>query len=558
MSLKSKIIRGSFLLIVLELFLYGCAQVIPLSGGARDTKAPDLISVTPADRSTNIPVDKVKIVFKFDELVAAQNISQKLIINPLTAELPEVTASGKTLTVVFEKALELNTTYLLQFGNSVVDIHESNPYPNLSYMFSTGPVIDTAFITGKVVDALSQKPAADVSVMLYKNLSDSTPLTTGPDYITRSDEKGNYFLSAIKPGTYKVLALADKNRNRLYDLPESVGFPGGPVQISNDTLNLRLSAGETDRLFIKKKIQAFWGYHKYVLNDTFPDAYIITEKSIDTDKYLYEMRNDTLEVSYKELYARNFDLVLKNGTKAYDTIQLEIPPRVKVDSSLEKGLQKLTMRTERGTYHIKHDEVIFHFNVPVKKVMTDKCILLRDTVKEMPLFTPENLNENGALVTTFLPTYARRLLNQLLPQRTYALLLLPGAVETFWGTFNRDTLRTTFKTAGADEYGNLKVKLSLPDSMKHYVLQLLQDKGNVLKESAGTNKSDLFELFYNLPAGDYLLRLVDDTDQNQKFSPGRYFTNTQPEPVYLYDKPVKIPAGWDVETDWKIILPAKK
>jgi len=539
-------------------FLSRCAQVIPLSGGARDTKAPVLISVLPPDKTTNISVDKVKIVFKFDELVAAQSISQKLIINPLAAELPEVTASGKTLTVVFEKPLAPNTTYFLQFGNSVVDIHESNPYPNLSYMFSTGPVIDTAFITGKVVDALSQKPAADVSVMLYKNLADSAPLTVGPDYITRSDEKGNYFLSAIKPGSYKVMAIADKNKNRLYDVSEAVGFPGRPMQISNDTLNLELSAAETDRLFIKKKIHAFWGYHKYVLNDTFPDAYIITEKSIDTDKYLYEMRNDTLEVYYKELYRRNFDLVLKNGTKTYDTIQLEIPAKAKVDSSLEKGLLKLNVRTERSTYHVKHDEVILNFNVPVKRVLTGKCVLLRDTVKETPLFTPENLNENGALVTTFLPTYARRLLNKLLPQRTYALLILPGALETFWGTFNRDTLKATFKTAAADEYGNLKVKLNLPDSMKHYLLQLLHEKGNVLKESAGTNKNDLFELFYNLPAGDYLLRLVDDSDQNQKFSPGRYFTHTQPEPVYLYNKPVKIPAGWDVEMDWKIILRAKK
>jgi len=558
MDLKSKVIRGSILLIILDLLLYSCAQVIPLSGGPRDTKAPELVSATPANKSTNLPVKGLKVVFKFNELVAVQNISQKLIINPLIDEMPEVSASGKTVTVIFEKDLEPNTTYFLQFGNSVVDIHENNPYPGLSYIFSTGPAIDTAYVTGKVISVLSQKPAAEVSVALYRSLRDSAPLVSKPDYITKTDEKGKYFLSAVKPGSYQVLAYADKNKNQLYDVSEAVGFWERPIAISSDTIDLDLSTPKTSRVFIKKKIQAFWGFNRYVLNDTFPQAYMITEKSIDEDNYQYELRNDTMEVYYKNLEGRSFDLVLKNVTSPFDTIHLDIPVKAKVDSSVAAGTKKMRVRAERPAYGAKNDEVILDFSLPVKNIAADKCLLIRDTTGEKPVLSSEKANEEGNLVTTYLPSYKKRLLNKLVAQKKYTLVFLPGAVQTFWGNYNTDTLKAEFKTHLPDEMGSLQVKLILPDTLKSYLLQVITEKGMVVKERFGANKKELLLAFYNLPAGDYLLRLIDDKDQNAKFTPAAYPEKRFAEKVFFYDKPVKIPAGWDVEAEWKVNTGAKK
>ncbi len=545
-------------LCVAALVLYRCAQIVPLTGGAKDAKGPELLLVLPLNKSTHVPVKNLKIVFKFNEFITGQGLAQKLIINPVMQEMPEVTTSGKTLTVTFYKDLLPNTTYFLQFGNALTDIHEGNPYADLNYIFSTGPVLDSAYITGKVTYALSKKPVADVSVMLYSNLNDSAPLKSNPDYVTKTNETGKYFLSAIKPGVYKVMAVSDKNKNQMYDLSEAVGFLNAPVEINRDTVDFNLSTAKSERLFIKKKIQAFWGYNKYVLNDTFPNSYIITEKSIDTDNYNYELRNDTLEVYYKNLYDRNFDFVLKNEKTSYDTLSLPIPAKAKVDSTIQKALKKLSVRSEKTSYGAKHEDVLLNFSVPVKNIVAEKCILFKDTVMEAPVFTSENSNEEGTLVTTYLPLYKKRLTNKLIPQKTYTLMFLPAAIETFWGTFNADTLKTTFKTFAADEQGSLQVKLVLDDSIKNYVLQVLTEKGIVVRECSGANKKDVLQVFYNLPAGDYLLRLTDDADQSRKFSPADYGKSKQPESVYFYDKPVKIPAGWDVETEWKIISLQKK
>lgn len=552
-----RILLPAFTFITLFL-LYRCAQVVPLTGGVKDTTPPQLISVSPPNRSTNIPVKNPKIIFKFDEMVSVQNISQKLIMNPLTGEMPEVIATGKSVLVSFENELQPNTTYFLQFGNAVADIHENNPYPNLSYIFSTGPAIDTAYITGKAIYSLSHKPAPDVSVMLYKNLSDSAPLTGKPDYATRTDEQGKYFLSAVKPGKYKVMVFDDKNKNQQLEMSEAMDFLMEPVEIDRDTVNFELSTATTDKIFIKKKLQAFWGYNKYVLNDTFPNAYIIAEKSIDADRYAYESRNDTLEVYYKELYDRSFEFILRNDQQSFDTITLKIPGKAAVDSSVEKGLKKMNVRFGKGTYGIKHDDVELNFSMPVKEIDASKCVFSGEKDKQPPVFTTERSNEEKNLVTTYLPLYKRRLTNVLMPQQTYTLLLLPGSVKTFWDTYNRDTLKVSFKTYAEDELGSAQVKLALPDSIQSYVLQLLDSKNKVVREASGANKTDIVHMFYNLPPADYSLRLVDDKDRNQKFSPVYYIKKKPAEKVVFCDKPLKIPAGWDVEFAWSLKREEKK
>ncbi|HWY37749.1 MAG TPA: Ig-like domain-containing protein [Bacteroidia bacterium] len=547
-----------FILTGINCLFYQCAQVIPLGGGPKDTKPPKLVSVTPANKSVNVSQKGTKIVFLFNEMITAPTAPQKLIINPLTEETPDVIVRGKLLVVEFTKPLRENTTYFMQFDNSVVDIHESNAVQDLTYMFSTGPSIDSSFITGKVIYALSQKPAARVSVMLYKNLSDTAPLRSKPDYMTKTDDDGKYFLSAVKPGVYQALALNDKSKNMIYDAGEAVGFLDKPLSVNNDTVNFTMSVAKAENVFVKKRIQPFWGLTRFVLSDTLPDTYIIAPKSVDADKISFENRNDTLEVYYKDLYDRNLELLLKKDKTTFDTVNLTLPSKSKTDSSFTKGMGKINVHTEKGVYGAKYDDVVLNFSLPVKNISAEKCFLMKDTIKEKPVLTAENKNEGKTLVTTYLPQYERRLINTLVPQATYTLMFLPQSLETFWGTFNKDTLKAVFKTFPSDEIGNLQVKLVLNDSVKAYVLQLMKANGTVINEFVGTNKKDISVNFYNLAAGEYSIRLINDRDENRKFSPSNFLKHIQAEPVFYYDKSLKIIAGWDIEAEWNMKNEGKK
>ena len=546
--------KKSFIILIITCFAfvaYRCAQIIPLNGGTKDTKAPELISVVPANKSMNVST-RTKIVFKFNEMISAPTASQKLIVNPRTDEMPDITVRGKILTIEFAKPLQANTTYLLQFANSIVDIHENNALTDFTYMFSTGPTIDSSFITGKVSDAFWKEPMADVSIMLYISLSDTAPLRSKPDYLTKVGAEGKYFLSAVKPGTYQAIALVDKNKNLMYDAGEAVGFLNAPVSIDNDTLNFELSVSKTENVFVKKKNQVFWGFNRYILSDTLPDAYIIHAKNVNDGDISFETRNDTLEVYYKNLYDQNMEFLLKKEKLVFDTISLNLPSKTKTDSTIDKISTKINFHAEKATYGVKYDDVILNFSLPIESINAEKCFLIKDTTKEKPVFSPEKRNETKTLVTTYYPQYKRALTNNLLPASTYTLMCLPRSIETFWGTFNKDTVKTVFKTFPTDEIGNLQLKLVLNDSISAFVLQLLNANNKVVNEFIGVRKDELMINFYNLLPGDYALRLIKDGDENKKFSPSNFLKHAQAEPVWYYEKPVKILAGWDIEASWNM------
>ena len=548
-------------------FFSRCAQIGVLSGGNKDKTPPKLLSVEPHDTSVNIPIKNLKITFLFDEMIDIKSVSQSLTINPYMDDKPNVTAIGKKMIVKFNE-LQPSTTYQLQFGNSLGDVHENNKYKNLTYIFSTGSIIDTNMISGKITDALSFKPVKDVSIMLFADLSDTAATRSKPDYLIKTDSVGNYFLSAIKPGTYQIVAIADKNKSKTYDAGEAIGFRNTPLTITGkDTIDFIMSTPKGNNSFIKKKIQAFWGYNKFILSDTIPDAYITLvedssknpERNPDNDKIAYETRNDTLEVYYKDVYDTELKFLVKRNQTAFDTITLEVPTKTKVDSTINKNGKKIGAGVSKKTYGSSNDDVYINFSFPIlNNIDTSKCLLLYDKITERASITPENKNENKNLVTTYLPAYKRRLLNKLQSDKSYTLMFLPNCVTNYWSKTNADTLRITFKTYSNDDMGTLKLNLSIPDSVHNYIIQLLGSSGNVLNEYSGMAKKENIITFYNLSAADYSLRVINDVDANKKFTPANFTSHTQPEDVFIYDKPIKVPAGWDIETNWEINIPSKK
>ena len=558
MILKRFLFIPLFILVII--ICNNCAQIGPLTGGAKDTTPPKLVSVLPKDTSINVPRENTTLIFQFDEMVDVKAVSSAMIINPFMDNKPDVSPKGKKMIVKFEDRLQANTTYQIQFGKSIGDIHESNKYKNLTYIFSTGPIIDTNTISGKTNWALTANSVKDVSVMLFTNLTDTAATRTKPSYVVKTDSAGTYSLSAIKPGIYQVVAVTDKNNNNAYDAGEALGFINSPLTISgNDTINFIMSVPKSSRNFIKKKIQAFWGYNKFILSDTMPDAYILyMDKNVDGDKITYETKNDTLEVYYKDIFDTELKLLVKRDQTVFDTITLNVPSAQKVDSTIKKNSKKINVNPNKPIYGIANDDLFLNFSFPIKNIDLDKCFLLHDSIKDKPIISAENKNENNSLVTTYLPLYKKRLLNKLIESKSYTLMFLPNSLTTYWGKMNVDTIKTTFKTYANEDVGTLKIKLTLPDSLHNYILQLLNTNGNVLMEYCASSKKENIVTFYNLTAADYSLRLVNDLDANKKFTPANYSKHTQPEAVYLYTKTIKIPAGWDVETDWNFISEEKK
>ncbi|MBO7125237.1 MAG: Ig-like domain-containing protein, partial [Bacteroidales bacterium] len=98
----------------LPFFLMNCARKSDPTGGPVDKDAPYVVFEKPANNSQNI--NPHKIVIKFNEFVALDNIDDNCMISPIMETKPEFSVKKKKLTILLPKqTLQPNTTYSFNF-----------------------------------------------------------------------------------------------------------------------------------------------------------------------------------------------------------------------------------------------------------------------------------------------------------------------------------------------------------------------------------------------------------------------------------------------------------
>ena len=228
-----------FIVFSLLLTITGCAKRGTISGGLKDTIAPKIIGSSPENYKTNFTGKEIKIVF--NELIKVKDITKQLIISPPMKTAPIIVPQGsasKFISINIKDTLQENTTYSFNFGQSITDNNEGNPYSQFKYVFSTGSYIDSLTVVGKIKDAYNQKPDNFVSVMLYdaQTFKDSTVYKETPLYVTNTlDSLKVFALENLKEGSYYVVAMKDKNGNNKFD-PKSdkIGFLKEPIKTPSE------------------------------------------------------------------------------------------------------------------------------------------------------------------------------------------------------------------------------------------------------------------------------------------------------------------------------------
>lgn len=201
----------------------GCANIVPPSGGERDTQPPKLLSVSPADSTLNVRPARVEL--RFDEYVQLGDLSE-LQISPLLPTPLTAAANGKRIVVTIpDTALQEGTTYRIRFGAAIQDLHESNPFGEYPYTFSTGSYFDSLQLSGTVVNAATGLPDGEVAVLLYPSTADDTAvLRSKPLYVAKTDVTGAYHIDGLPRKAFRIYAVSDKNNNLTADGGERVAF----------------------------------------------------------------------------------------------------------------------------------------------------------------------------------------------------------------------------------------------------------------------------------------------------------------------------------------------
>ncbi|MFZ4057882.1 MAG: Ig-like domain-containing domain [Ferruginibacter sp.] len=224
----------------------GCAQIGAPTGGLKDTLAPVLVSANPKINSTQFKGNKITLVF--NEYIDVKEIQTNLLVSPLSKTLPVVDFKLKTVTIKLKDTLLPNTTYALNFGNAIADNNEGNPFKDFTYVFSTGPTIDSLTLSGTVLLAESNRVDSTITAMLYKTYDDSTVLNKKPDYLAKLDGNGKFKFTNLASGAYKLYALKDGDGGKTYNSTiETFAFADSDIVVSKNVANIDLFASALEK-----------------------------------------------------------------------------------------------------------------------------------------------------------------------------------------------------------------------------------------------------------------------------------------------------------------------
>ncbi|MES2545210.1 MAG: Ig-like domain-containing protein [Bacteroidota bacterium] len=510
------------------LILISCAKRGSITGGTKDTLAPILRTSYPKNFSTNFKGDIITL--NFDEYIKLKDVNKQLIISPPMEKAPTIspTTASRTITIKLNEPLLPNTTYSFNFGKSIEDNNENNPYQQFKYVFSTGPFIDSLKLGGTIKDALSKTTDNYVSVMLYEadsKLKDSVIYKNVPRYVTNTLEGNAFLLENLKAGKYLLVAMKDVNSNNKFNPSEDkIGFHKEYVTIPTDTLYEIELFKETPAFKTLKPSQASGnrltiGYEgkpkdlKIVLkkgNDILPTIVTKLPEKDSVQVWFTPIKADSLRLAVtNENYKNDFVFKLKNQKK--DT--LKFTPKQKGDLPLR---EKFTLIASRPL--IKFD------NSKIK--ITNKDAVVVGFKTEYDEFTQE-------LKFDF----------EKEPLQKYEFTILPGAMTDYLEETN-DSLSYKLNTKNTSDYGNLRVVLQ---NVRQFpvIVELTNEKGEVIL-SGYSEKETTVDFNYIIPSL-YTLRVIYDENKNKEWDSGSYLEKRQTEEVIYFPKQIDVRANWDVE-----------
>ena len=543
--LNFKVSIAIFLFITIQI-LISCAKIGSPSGGNYDRTPPKLLEANPKHNSTNYKGNEFEIMF--DEYIVLANTSEDIIISPPLKNKPTIKSNLKTLSVSWTDTLSDNTTYIFDFGSSIVDYTEGNKLDKFSYSFSTGPYIDTNEYKGKLIEAYSQKPVSNKYVMLYKSEDSSIVSKQKPNYVTRTDSNGNYHFRNIAKEKYLILALDDKNQNLLYDLSTE------PIAFSNEMIEATIYSKDSIKNLQSNKTNILYYFEP-------KDTIINLNATTIISKYRFQLSfsnstTDSLELNF--VYP-NFDskedsniFIQYNTTKdTIDVWSLNLPfDSIKLvvrDIGLKEEVEQYYNKSENSS---KKDTFSFITPNPNQKFYSN-CLI------EMPFPIQDSTQTIEALriistdtsIIQIKPLLSSPIFLQIidpLEQGSTQKIIIPkGQIRNKLGQVN-DSLIFNLIIDNESDYGNLLFTIndtSFQDNKYILVLEDLTGKEIMRKFSVSREKVE----FKYLNEGNYKLRIIIDRNKNNKWDYGDYYNRILPEEIKYFSKTINIRKNWDVE-----------
>ena len=574
--------------------MYSCANFGNPSGGPIDKTPPIFMRSNPTPNAVNVKDRKIEILF--DEIVTLKDPSTKIIVSPAQTEMPRMSALGRKVTVELVDSLLPNTTYTIDFSNSIQDNNEGNAIDNFAFAFSTGSVIDSMRVSGYVLDSRTLEPMQSVVVGLQSNLADSAFHKEKLQRVALTNDRGQFTIRNVSPGSYHIFALKDLDRDYKFGNPtediaflDSIIVPSIGTREATDTVYNDLNEIDTimratrPAYFPNDILLSMFNEDRksqYLANnlrvdstrisltfaaasDTLPSLSIVGRNDVPDQWYTLErsQTNDTLTYWIRPPHLVSADTLMVATTYL----------RTDTASNLSWGTDtlKFTFQRQKAKKKKKNEEtdsleqirfmelhplanstqevyapLLLQTGTPIERYSREAFHLQRKLQNDT-IFYPAEI-KSIALRDSTLNRRDLVLKVDWEPGAAYTLAVDSLAMTDIYGLQTKP-LKVDFNVRKMEEYGNIVFNITaVRDSA---IVELLDGTEKiVLRAPVKNHRAELL----NLLPGKYYARLFIDRNGNGKYDTGNYDMHLQPEETVYYPGAINLKKNWDVEQTWDI------
>lgn len=581
-------------IIIAAAVMYSCANIGNPSGGPIDKTPPIFMRSNPTPNAVNVKDRKIEIFF--DEIVTLKDPSTKIIVSPAQTEMPRMSALGRKVTVELVDSLLPNTTYTIDFSNSIQDNNEGNAIDNFAFAFSTGSVIDSMRVSGYVLDSRTLEPMQSVVVGLQSNLADSAFHKEKLQRVALTNDRGQFTIRNVSPGSYHIFALKDLDRDYKFGNPTediafldsiivpSIGSREAADTVYNDLNEIDTIMRATRPAYFPNDIllSMFNEDRKsqYLANnlrvdstrisltfaaasDTLPSLSIVGRNDVPDQWYTLErsQTNDTLTYWIRPPHLVSADTLMvattylrtdtaSNLSWGTDTLKFTFQrqkAKKKKKNEETDSLEQIRFMElhplANGTQEV-YAPLLLQTGTPIERYSREAFHLQRKLQNDT-IFYPAEI-KSIALRDSTLNRRDLMLKVDWEPGAAYKLAVDSLAMTDIYGLQTKP-LKVDFNVRKMEEYGN--IVFNIPAVRDSAIVELLDGTEKiVLRAPVKNQRAELL----NLLPGKYYARLFIDRNGNGKYDTGNYDMHLQPEETVYYPGAINLKKNWDVEQTWDI------
>lgn len=522
----------------LMLIVLACANQTAPMGGPKDEKPPVLVRSSPDSNQRNFRGRNIELTF--NELLQLNNPKEEIIITPPVGKKTQFRLKDNKVIIEPELPLRENTTYTISFREGIKDVTESNVAEDLHLAFSTGPDLDSLYIEGKIKSALLEKLPENITIAIYESDTFNIMQHT-PEYFTKSTKTGTFRITHLKPGTYRIYAFQDKNKNlKLETQSEQFGFLSRPIELTKHATKLEIALVRIDSRPLK-----LTSIRTQSTTNTIRFNKQIARYTIrSTPAVLATFGTDHTEIlaHYPNVNTSQPIDSMKVSLTAIDSVEQRIDTSFYIRrDGREKIKETFRTATTEPRFIVESNLLEFTttFNKPIRSFMEDSLYLESDTATFIPLKLA-NIKLDTALNKL---TYSHKL-------TLTDSLIVPSLRlgKGFLISIDGDSSKAESRTVEVLNMANTAALLvEVQTKHPNYIVQVVDPQDKVVASIANNPKP----VFRYLPPKTYRVRVVVDTNGNGMWDTANYLQNREPERVVYYlnsDKKSEIPlrANWEV------------